>query len=136
MLDSLKTPLVVLGRILIALMFVLSGIDKLTNIQATAGYLPSGGLPASSFLVVLTGLFEVLTGLAIATGFLARWAALAVAAFTLVASVLFHAYWSAPADQQMVTQLLFMKNIAIVGGLLVLAALGPGPASLGRRQSS
>ena len=52
-----------------------------------------------------------------------------------VVSLLFHRYWSAPADQQLVTQLLFMKNIAVVGGMLVLAALGPGPASLGARRS-
>ena len=135
MLDSFRTPLTVAGRILLALMFVLAGIDKLTHIEDTAGYLASGGLLSSSLLVVLSGLFEVLSGLAVATGFMARWAALVLAAFTLVVSLLFHRYWSAAADQKLVTQLLFMKNIAVVGGMLVLAALGPGPASLGARRS-
>lgn len=133
MLDSYRTPLVVVGRILLALLFVLSGFDKLTHIQGTAGYIGSVGLPLPAVLAVLSGLLEVLGGLAIATGFWARWTALALAAFTLLASVLFHPYWSVPADQQMVTQLLFMKNISIAGGMLILAALGPGPASLGSR---
>ena len=136
MLDTFKTPLVVAGRILLALMFVLSGFGKLMDIPGTTAYMASGGLPASSALVVLTGLVELLGGLAVMTGFYARWAALVLAAFTLVASFLFHAYWSVPADQQMITQLLFMKNIAATGGLLILAALGPGPGSLGGRQSS
>jgi putative oxidoreductase len=58
---------------------------------------------------------------------------LALAAFTVLASVLFHPFWSVPADQQMITQLLFMKNMAVTGGLLILATLGPGPAALGSR---
>lgn len=133
MLDSLRTPMTVAGRILLALMFVLAGFGKLMNIDGTAAYMGSAGLPASSALAVLVGLIELLGGLAIATGFLARWAALGLAVFTLVASFMFHRYWSLPADQQMMQQLLFMKNMAVAGGMLVLAALGPGPASLGKR---
>lgn len=68
------------------------------------------------------------------TGFAARWAALALAAFTLAASFLFHPFWSVPADQQFMQQLLFMKNLAVTGGLLILAALGPGAATLGTRK--
>jgi putative oxidoreductase len=135
MLDSLKTPLVLVGRLLIALMFVQSGYEKLTDLAGTAGYIASGGLPNSTALAALTGIFELVAGIAIAIGFKARWAALLLAGFTLLASFLYHAYWSAPADQQMVVQLLFMKNIAIVGGLLVLAALGAGPASMDSRRA-
>jgi putative oxidoreductase len=135
MLDSLKTPLVLVGRLLIALMFVQSGYEKLTDLAGTAGYIASGGLPNSTALAALTGIFELVAGIAIAIGFKARWAALLLAGFTLLASFLYHAYRSAPADQQMVVQLLFMKNIAIVGGLLVLAALGAGPASMDSRRA-
>jgi putative oxidoreductase len=134
MLDSLRMPLVLVGRLLIALMFVQSGYEKLTDLAGTAGYIASGGLPNSTALAALTGVFELVAGLAIAIGFKARWAALLLAAFTLVASFLYHRYWSAPADQQVVVQLLFMKNMAIIGGLLVLAALGPGPASRDARR--
>lgn len=131
MLDSLRTPMTVVGRILLALMFVLAGIGKLTNIGGTAAYMGNAGLPALPALAVLVGLIELLGGLAVASGFLARWAALGLAVFTVVASLMFHRYWSLPADQQMMQQLLFMKNMAAAGGLFVLAALGPGPASLG-----
>jgi putative oxidoreductase len=67
-------------------------------------------------------------------GFKARWAALALALFTLVASFFFHNYWAMPEAQQMMQKLMFTKNIAIVGGLLAFAAFGPGRFSLeGRR---
>ena len=136
MLDSLKTPLVLVGRVLIAFMFMQSGYGKLTDLTGTAGYIASGGLPNSTALAGLTGVFELVGGLAILIGFRARWAALVLAAFTLVASFLYHRYWTSPADQQLIVQLLFMKNMAIVGGLLVIAALGAGPASLDARRST
>lgn len=133
MIDSLRTPLTVAGRVLLAWMFVMSGFSKLTAIEGTAAFMASGGLPSAPALVVLVGLFELLAGLAVATGLAARWAALALAVFTVAVSLVFHRYWSVPADAQMVQQLMFMKNMAVTGGMLVLAALGPGPASLGRR---
>jgi len=136
MLDSLRTPMTVVGRILLALMFVLAGFGKLTNIGGTAAYMGSAGLPALPALAVLVGLIELLGGLAVASGFLARWAALGLAVFTVVASLMFHRYWSLPADQQMMQQLLFLKNMAAAGGLFVLAALGPGPASLGGKSQA
>jgi putative oxidoreductase len=134
MLDSLKVPLVVIGRVLLALMFVMSGINKLGNLGGTAGYIASGGLPAPMLLAVLAGLLEVVAGIALAVGFQARWAALALAIFTLIASVFFHAFWSVPADQAFVQQLMFMKNLAVAGGMFVVAALGAGPASVDARR--
>jgi putative oxidoreductase len=136
MLDSLKTPFVLVGRILIAFMFMQAGYEKLTDLTGTAGYIAGGGLPNSTALAGLTGTFELVAGLAILIGFKARWAALVLAGFTLVAAILYHRYWTAPADQQMIMQLLFMKNMAIAGGLLVIAALGTGPASLDARKST
>lgn len=133
MLDSLGKPMTLVGRILLALMFVLAGFGKLTNLEGAAAYMGSVGLPAVPAMAAVVGLIELLGGLAIATGFLARWAALGLAVFTVAASLMAHRYWSLPADKQMVQQLLFMKNMAVAGGLLVLAALGPGPASLDRR---
>lgn len=129
--DSIRLPLILAGRVLLALMFILSGFGKLTHLPDTAAYFTGAGLPAPMIVAVLVGLLELLGGLAIATGFKARWAALVLAFFTLGASLVAHRYWSMPADQQMIQQLLFMKNLSVAGGLLVLAALGPGPASLG-----
>ena len=136
MIDSFKTPLIVSGRVLLALMFVLSGFSKLTNIAGTAGYIASGGLPAPAVLAVLVGLLELVGGLALIVGFQARWAGLALGAFTLVASLFFHKFWAVPADQQMVQQLMFMKNVAVAGGMFVVAALGAGSASLDQRRGA
>ena len=135
MIDSFKTPLVVSGRVLLALMFILAGFSKLGNIAGTAGYIASGGLPFASLLAVLVGLLELLGGLAIAFGFHARWAALALGLFTLAASALFHQFWAVPADKAMIQQLMFMKNLSVAGGLFIVAALGAGPVSLDARRS-
>ena len=132
--DSFKTPLALVGRVLLALMFVLSGFGKLGDIAGTAGYIASGGLPMASALAVIVGLLELLGGLAIAVGLQARWAALALGLFTLAASVLFHKFWAVPADQAFVQQLMFMKNLSVAGGLFIVAALGAGPVSVDARR--
>jgi putative oxidoreductase len=134
MIDSFKTPLVVSGRVLLALMFILAGFSKLGNLEGTAGYIASGGLPLASVLAVVVGLLELLGGLAIAVGFQARWAALALGLFTVAASLLFHKFWAVPAEQVMVQQLMFMKNLSVAGGLFVVAALGAGPVSVDARR--
>ena len=135
MIDSFKTPLVVVGRVLLALMFIVAGFGKLSDISGTAGYIASGGLPMASALAVLVGLLELFGGIAVAVGFQARWAALALGLFTLAASVLFHKFWAVPADQAFVQQLMFMKNLSVAGGMFVVAALGAGPASVDARRS-
>jgi len=133
--DSMKTPLVVVGRVLLALMFILAGLSKLGNISGTAGYIASGGLPLASVLAVVVGLLELLGGIAIAIGFQARWAALALGLFTLAASLLFHNFWAVAPDQAFVQQLMFMKNLSVAGGLFIVAALGAGPVSLDARRA-
>ncbi len=135
MLDSFKSPLVVAGRILLALMFVMAGFSKLGNIAGTAGYIASAGLPMATALAWATGLFEVVAGLALAVGFHTRWAALLLGLFTLLASVLFHNFWAMPADKQFMQQLMFMKNLAVAGGMFMVAALGAGPLSLDARRA-
>jgi len=77
---------------------------------------------------------EVLGAVALVLGLGTRWAALALAVFTLVASFFFHNFWAMPAEQQMMQQLMFMKNIGVVGGLLALAAFGAGAFSLDARR--
>jgi len=136
MLDSLKSPLAAAGRVLLALMFVMAGFSKLGNIGGTAAYIASGGLPMPTVLAVLVGLLELIAGLALAVGYKARWAALALGIFTLLASVLFHPFWAVPADKAMVQQLLFMKNLAVAGGMFIVAALGAGPFSLDSRATA
>lgn len=131
--DSFKASLAVIGRLLLALIFITSGFAKLGNLDGTAGYIASVGLPAGGALALAAGLLEVVAGIALVVGYKTRWAALSLGVFTLVAALIFHRYWAMPAEQQMVQQLLFMKNLSIAGGLFLVSALGAGAASLDRR---
>ena len=133
MIDTLRIPLAVAGRFLLALMFVMAGFSKITGFAGTVGYMSSKGMPAAEVLAALTIVLEIGGGLALMFGWRARWAALALALFTLLASVIFHNFWAMPEAQKMVQQLMFMKNMAIVGGLFMVVALGAGPASLDAR---
>lgn len=126
----MKSALLLAGRFLLALMFMLAGIGKLANAGGTAQYMATGGLPELAALAFAVGLFELVAGIALVVGFQTRWAALTLGGFTLIASLLFHAYWSAPADQQFIQQLLFMKNLAVAGGMFALSALGAGALSV------
>ena len=128
-------PLLV-ARILLALMFVLSGISKLTGLEGTAGYIASVGLPAAQVLAAGAGVLEVVAGALLIVGWQARWAALALAVFTVLATVLFHNYWAMPKDQQFMQQLMFMKNLAVTGGLLFVFAFGAGTLSLDARRGA
>jgi putative oxidoreductase len=135
MLASLQNPLSLAGRLLIAALFLPAGISKITGFAGTVGYIGSVGLPLPAVGAALAIAVEVLGGLALIVGYQTRLAALALALFTLVASFFFHAYWSVPAEQAFMQQLLFFKNIAVVGGLFVLAAHGAGAWSLdGKRK--
>jgi putative oxidoreductase len=127
-------PVVVVARVLLALMFILGGFSKFAGLEGTAGYIASKGLPLPGVLAFLTATLEVVGGIALAIGFQARIAALALALFTLLASILFHNFWAVPADQAFVQQLMFMKNLAVAGGLLFVFSLGAGPASVDARR--
>lgn len=130
MFASLQNPLSLAGRLLIAALFLPAGIGKITGFAGTVGYIGSVGLPLPAVGAVLAIAVEVLGALALIVGYQTRFAALVLALFTLAASFFFHAYWSVPAEQAFMQQLLFFKNIAVVGGLFVLAAHGAGAWSL------
>lgn len=126
-------PLLI-ARVLLALMFVLAGIGKFTGLEGTAGWIASKGLPVPQLLALGAGIVELVGGVLLIVGFKARWAALALAAFTVLASLLFHAYWTLPADKQMMDQLMFLKNLSVTGGLLFVFAFGAGTLSLDARR--
>ena len=134
MLNALQNPLALVGRLLLALLFLPAGIGKITGFAGTVGYIGSVGLPLPALGAVIAIVVEIVGGVALIAGFGTRIAALILALFTLAASFFFHAYWAVPADQQFVTQLLFMKNIAVVGGLLTLSAWGAGAWSMDARR--
>lgn len=123
------------GRLALAALFLPAGLGKIAGFEGTVGYITSVGLPMASLAAVVAIVVEVAGGLALIAGYRVRIAALALAAFTLVASVFFHAYWAAPADQAFMQQLLFFKNIGVIGGLLVLASQAPAGWTLDARRA-
>jgi len=129
----LKNVSSLVGRLLLAALFLPAGISKLTGFAGAAGYIASVGLPLPQVGAALALIVEIVGSIALIAGFGTRIAAVVLAAFTLVASLFFHVYWAVPQDQQFVTQLLFFKNIAVVGGLLTVAAWGAGAWSLDER---
>lgn len=136
MFNRLQNPLALIGRVMLALIFITSGFSKIGGFEGTAGYIASRGLPLASVVATLTILVELGGGLAVAFGFLTRWAALALAIFSVLAGLIFHAYWDVPADQVMSMQINFWKNISIAGGFLVLAAFGPGAISVDAKRAA
>ena len=136
MTSPLQSPLALLGRLLLALLFLPAGIMKIGGFAGTAGFIASKGLPMPEVGAVLAIVVEIGASLALIVGFGTRIAAIVLAVFTLAASVIFHNYWGVPADQAYVQQLMFFKNIAVAGGLLVLAAFGAGSLSLDARRAS
>lgn len=125
-----QNALALIGRILLALVFVPAGFSKIGGFEGTVGYINSVGLPAATLGAVIAIVVELGGGLALLAGLKTRWAALALALFTLAAAVFFHAYWAMPADKAYMQQLMFFKNIGIAGGLFALAAFGGGAWSV------
>ncbi len=126
-------PIEFLGRLLFVALFLPAGLSKLFGFAGTVGYFGSLGIPMAPAAVAATIAIEVLGSIALLFGFKTRYVAFALAGFTLLASVVGHAFWAAPAEQAFVQQLMFFKNIAVVGGLLVLASAGAGKWSFDGR---
>jgi putative oxidoreductase len=124
-----------IGRILIASLFLPAGVSKLMSFDGTVAYFTSLGMAIPSLMTIGVIAIEILGGLALILGYKTRIAAVVLALFTIGASIIGHAYWAAPADQAFVTKLLFYKNMAIVGGLLILAAVGAGQLSVDKAKS-
>ena len=124
------------GRILLAALFIPAGISKIVGFEGTVGYIASVGLPLATLAAISAIVVELIAGLALLVGYRIKLSAVILAVFTLVATVLFHNFWAMPADQAYMQQLMFMKNIAVVGGLLMVAALGGGTWVLGANDKS
>jgi len=122
-----------IGRIGLAALFLWSAYGKLVQMDGNVGYMKAFGLPAADLLIWPALLVELAAGAMLLVGWKARWAAIALVLFTLPATFIFHAYWSVPADQAFNAQIHFMKNLAIIGGLLGIVAHGSGPLALDRR---
>ena len=125
-------PLV--GRVLLALIFITAGYEKITGFEGTVGYMQAYNMPMTQVLAVLAIIVELGGGLMIAVGWKARWAAAAIFIFVLIASFIFHAFWAVPADQAQLQNIMFMKNLAIMGGMLYIIVYGSGPLSVDKNR--
>ncbi|HJU12215.1 MAG TPA: DoxX family protein [Candidatus Binataceae bacterium] len=141
--ESLRDVGALVGRILLALIFVLSGLNKIMNVSGTAGYMLHAGIPANLVhpLLYLSIAIELGCGLLVMAGLQARWAALIIFLWLIPVTLLFHVagyYQAVQQHQAMVAatqQVMYLKNIAMMGGLLVLAAMGPGRLSVDGRST-
>lgn len=114
------------GRILLAHIFLLAGINKISGYAGTQAYMDAMGVPG--MLLPLVILLEIGGGLALIVGWQTKWASYALAGFTLIAALIFHSNFG---DQMQM--IMFMKNLSIAGGLLILAVNGAGAFSLGKK---
>lgn len=112
---------VILARVLIAAIFIYAGYGKVTNIAGTAGYIASVGLPAATFLAWASGLLELVGGILIVVGRWKKFAAWALAIFTLLATYFFHLKAAMGGDQMQI--IMTLKNLAIVGGLMMIGGM-------------
>ena len=122
-----------LGRLLIAALFLLSGMSKVSAFDTTVAFIAGKGLPLAEAGAVCAAIAEIGGGILLLIGFQTRVAALGLLFFTFAATILFHDFWNAAdADvRQQVT--MFVKNSAIAGGLIYVASFGAGPLSLDER---
>jgi putative oxidoreductase len=133
---ALQTPLALVGRILLAILFIKYGFEKVVGFQGTVGYIAAKGLPMPAVLAALAAVVELGGGILLAVGLLTGWAALALAGFCVLTAFRFHPFWTLPAAQQYGEQVNFFKDLALAGGLLVVAGFGAGAASIdGRRRA-
>ena len=127
---AVQNTFALIGRLLFALIFVPAGWGKIAGFSGVAGYIASKGVPLPEVCAALAIAAELGLGLLILVGWQTRWAALGLAIFVAVITPIFHNFWAMPEAQQMMQQQAFFKNLAIVGGLLVLSAFGPGAFSI------
>ena len=111
-----------LGRVLLSVIFILSGLGKLPHFHDVAGMMAGKGIPLASVALVITLLIEIGGGLMLLTGYKARYAALVIAVWMVPVTLVFHNFWAVPAAQQQDQMINFLKNLAIIGGLLVTAS--------------
>lgn len=121
------------GRVLLALIFIVSGFGKLTGFAGTAAYMASKGMPFVEVLLAGAIAVELLGGLALVAGWKARWAAAAIFLFVIPTTLIFHNPAGLDPQAAQGQMIHLMKNLAIMGGLAMVFAFGPGAWSLERK---
>jgi putative oxidoreductase len=122
---KLKDPIPLAARILISTIFIMAAINKSMDLLGSEQYMAAYGIPASGVLLVLAIMIEIFGGLSILLGFKAKWGAIALFMFLIPATLIFHTEFT---DQ--IQSIMLLKNLAMMGGLLMVANYGSGPYSL------
>jgi putative oxidoreductase len=122
--------LALVGRILLGSIFVLSGFQKLMGFSGLVTSIAGKGLPLPEVLAVVTIAIELGAGLLLVAGWKARWAALLIFLFIIPVSLTFHNFWTMEGAQAAMNKVQFLKNVSIMGGMLLVAAFGPGRYSI------
>jgi putative oxidoreductase len=115
-----------LGRTLLSAIFLISGVHKLMAWHETAAQMENEGMVAVPFFLGAAVVLELAGGLSVLMGFHARLGATALIVFLIPTTVIYHDFWTFQGEQQQMQLIHFMKNLAIIGGLAILAAFGPG----------
>lgn len=131
--NATSDALSLIGRILLAVIFLVSGFDKIGGFAGLVGAITSKGLPVPQVFAGATIAIEIGAGLMLVFGWKARWAAFALAVFTAIVTFFFHNFWAVPEARRMTEQIQFMKNLALIGGMLMVMAFGPGRLSIDKR---
>ena len=124
----------VAGRVLMALIFLVSAYGKITAFDATASAMGSKGMPMTQVLLVCAITIELIGSTLLVIGWHTRWAALALLVFMVPATLYFHNYWTSPPEQVRNQRNHFMKNVTIIGALVFVMGMGAGPLSIDRRK--
>ena len=127
---AFDATVLLVGRILVAALFIVFGYLKLTGFAGTVGYFAKWGFPMPEVTTVVAIVFELGFGILLAIGWKTRWWAWLLALYVVIAAAVAHRYWTYEPAQQFAQMSFFFKNLAIVGGLLYIAILGPGRYSV------
>ena len=128
--EKFQGLLAVTARLLLTLIFISSAVNKIIGWEGTATYMANHGLPMVKVLLAGAVVFEIAGGLSVLLGFKARIGALALIVFLVAATILFHNFWAFEGQERQDQLIHFMKNLSIMGGLLLIFAAGSGPLSL------
>ena len=135
MANSSNSAVPLVGRILMAAIFLISGFFKIMGYSQMVGYAAAKGLPLASVAIACAAGAELLGGIAILIGFKTRIAAWVLFLYLIPATLVFHSFWKLQGMEQQDSMIHFLKNLAIMGGLLILAANGPGAYSVDERSA-
>jgi putative oxidoreductase len=122
------------GRVLLGLIFLLAGIDKIMGLEGTIKYATGAGVPMPNIAIYAAIVIEVGMGLLLIAGFQTRYASIVLIVFILATIFFFHQYWNMEGPPRGMNRITLFKNLAIIGGLLMLIVAGPGRYSVDARR--